>query len=599
MRRVVIDIETDGLQATIIWCVVCLDVDTKEEFVFLQGDSNKFRKFCEEVSLFIGHNVISFDAYYLNLLWGTSISVDKIFDTLVLSRLFCKYWEGFVDQIKIISARSGHSLRDWGVKFNYPKIDFNDYSRYSDEMLEYCKQDVRLTLKVYRQLVIEGERFSKQSVQIEQHYQWILGRQERNGFKLDVTKAKNLLAICTGKRDALEASIRQDFPPLPRLVKTYQPRLNKDGVTFNKSSMGPLRDELGFGYSGGAYSLVEYVEFNLRSPLQKIARLEPYWKPYVKTPKGNWKVCKENLATISDSAPQSIKNLALHAIYAHRCDMVGGKNGWLAHLADDDRVHGRQTHLAGWSGRGSHSNPNMANVPGLTDKKTGEPQVMGKESRECWIAEKGKVLVGCDATAIQLRVLAHYINNPEYTKRLLSGNMHDFNAKVLQTPRSNAKTFIYAWLLGQGVAATAELLGCSMGAAVKKREQFVKLTPGLQEFLDEKQAAANRGYFRGLDGRIVYVPNNHLALTAYLQNGEGVVLRTANIFWDKWARKKGIDFKQVAMIHDEHQCECEPDRAGELGRLMAHSYVKAGEFLSMNIPLAGEAKVGKDWSQTH
>jgi len=596
--QVVCDIETDSLNATKIWCVVCKDVDTEDEYVFLQDDAEKFKQFSTGVSHWIGHNFLGFDAYYLNLLWGVPIAVDAITDTAVLSRLYNKTWEGYnkKGQQCVRQTRDAHSLESWGLKLGSPKIDFDDYSKYTEAMLDYCKQDVRLNLKVYRVLLGEGKRFSKMSVQLEHTMQWILARQQRSGFKLDVPKARELLSHCAWEANRIEQEILVDFPPIAVLINTYTPRYNKDGITLNRPSLGPMRDELDTYYSGGAYSLIKWEPFNLRSSTQKLARLQPYWKPTVRTKtKKSFSVCTENLATIRSDAPQSIKNLALYATYVSRVDTI---QSWFDNLDSDNRVRGSVLHIGSWSGRMAHFGPNMANVPGILDKKTNKPLLVGKECRECWVVDDGCVLLGTDASGIQLRVLAHYLNNPKYTAAVLD-DLHTFNAGILSCTRPLAKTFVYAWLLGQGVVATSELFGCSVGEAHYKREAFVRLTPGLKEFMVEKHAAANMGYFRGLDGRIVYVPNDHLALTAYLQNGEGVIMRMTNVLWDRWARQRGIKFKQCAMVHDEWQVQVEKDRAVELGELQRKAFRQAGKLLKLNVPIDGEYVIGQNWAQTH
>lgn len=592
MRTVVCDIETDSLDPTVIWCAVCIDYDTGEEFVFT--DAYSFSIFANTVDRWVGHNFVAFDAPALNKIWDAGIKVDQIRDTLILSRL---YNEAYEHLGKAKMKRTKHSLESWGERLGFPKLEFNDYSKYTPEMLEYCKVDTRLTKLVYDQLRKEGQGFSKFSVNLEHHICDILERQKRNGFRLDLQKAKTLLNQVEKEKQEIEESVHEDFPPKPKLIREYYPKLNKDGKTHSANTLGPLKDLYGFNYGGDPYSSIEWKPFNLRSSKDKLERLEPWWKPTIRTKTGkNWQVCEENLATISDDAPQSIKNLALYALLASRGDAI---KSWIdnARRNGDSRVHGTVIHLAGWSGRMAHRDPNTGNIPGVHDKQ-GNVALYGAECRELWTVDKGNVLVGCDASAIQLRVLAHYINNPEYTKAVLGG-VHDFNAKLLGVQKPVAKTFIYAWLLGASSPKIASILGCSVAQARAKTDQFINLTPGLKEFLLVKKSSADRGWFRGLDGRKVYVPNDHLSLTGYLQNGEGVVMRLANVYWQKWADERGINYKQCAIVHDEFQVECEEDRAEELATLMERSFEIAGRKLKMNVPLAGEAKIGLTWKDTH
>lgn len=609
MRKVIYDIETNGLNPDRIWCVVVKDIDTNEVFTFLEDQRDDFHKFTEEVEQFIGHNIVDFDNHWVKELWDINIPLSKSLDTLLLSRLFNKCWEirvklpdgRMVSKVKQTRMKNQHGLASWGVTLKYPKGDFTDFSRYTPEMLEYCIQDVNLNHEVYLKLLEEGRGFSNDSIRLEHKLQDILSRQQRNGFKIDVSAAKELLEQCTTKCRELEEEMQRDFPPLPKLKKEYTPRLNKDGESYNMASMGPMKTQYGFSYHGEPYSSIEWLEFNLGSPSQVVKRLEGHWKPVEFTEKGQPRMSDKNLETILPSAPPSIKKIKLYRMYASRCNelkqWIGG-----AERHEDGRLRGRVTHIGSWSGRASHNDPNTANISRISyrDKAVllGEEGSFGWECRSLWTVEEGQVLVGCDASGIQLRILAHYLNHPEYTQAVLT-DIHQFNADILGCDRDTAKTFIYSWLLGAGVAKTAQILNCSIGEAVILRQRFVDMTPGLGEFLKMKSLYAQKGWFRGLDGRKVYLPSDHLALTAFLQNGEHVIMALANIYWDMWATKRGILYKQCGYVHDEWLTECEPGRAEELLNLQKHSFPIAGKYLKLNCPISGEGEVGKTWADVH
>jgi len=689
MRKVIYDIEANSLTPTRIWCVVAKDIKTDEVFTFLEDDKDKFLQFCKGVETFIGHNIIQYDNYWINKLWGTSITVDQTLDTLVLSRLLntCREIRG---KIVLGRAKNKHSLQAWGdgqcadwyetevdivdetlspgftkledaialaMKINadpsaeaslpvnewadleenyyledherspeswvvpikttrrevqkvnrYAKIDFHEFDKYTPEMLTYCRQDVELNHRVYLALKAESRGFSPESIKLEHALQDILCVQMRNGFLIDVPAAKKLLSKCTTKCKELEDQMQLDFPPLPKFKKTYTPRLNKDGITHNTGSMGPMKEHYGFQYGGDPYSSIEWVTFNLSSPIQVVERLKGHWDPIEKTDKGASRLSDKNIATIRGTAPASIKKIKQYRMYSSRCNEL---KQWIegAEQHEDNRLRGRIVHLGSWSGRASHSKPNTANISSVSMRKLndgsgkkapvlGEAGNFGWECRSLWTVDRGNVLVGCDASGIQLRILAHYLNNPTYTKAVLD-DIHDFNAKTLGVSRDDAKTFIYSWLLGAGVVKTSEILNCSVGEAVKKREKFVNLTPGLGDFLKLKTLYADRGWYSGLDGRKVYLPSDHLALTAFLQNGEHVIMALSNIYWTKWAKQREIPFKQCGYIHDEWQTETPTKYAEELGYLQEQSFVKAGKYLNLNCPLAGEAKVGRNWAETH
>lgn len=614
MRRVIYDIEANGFNPDRIWCVVAKDVDTDEVFTFFEDDRDSFKEFTNEVSQFIGHNIIQYDNYWLKQLWNIEIPLRKSLDTLLLSRLFNPCWEvrmitpsgKSVTKVKQRRGKNEHSLESWGKKLKFPKGDFNDFSQFSQEMLDYCIQDVHLNHRVYLELREESQGFSKESIRLEHSLQDIISRQERNGFLIDIPAAKSLLRHCEARCRELEHAMQKDFPPLPVYVKTYTPRLNKDG-THNMSSMGPMKEQYGFQYGGEPYSLIKWEPFNLGSPSQVVRRLKGHWDPVDFTSKDQPRMSDRNIRTIRKSAPESIKNIKLYRMYSSRCNEI---RQWItgSEESPDGRLHGRVTHLGSWTGRASHTNPNTANITRVShDRETkeiiyGEEGSYGWECRSLWTVPNDRVLLGCDASGIQLRILAHYINNEKFTESIISeqpNDIHTVNSRILGCDRDTAKTFIYSWLLGAGVVKTSEILGCTTREAVRVRERFVKLTPGLEELLRVKSLYAERGWYYGLDKRKVYLPSDHLALTAFLQNGEHVIMSLANVYWDRWATERGIDYKQVGWIHDEWQTECDPKRAEELGYLQMESFRVAGEYLKLNCPLTGSFNIGKTWAETH
>ena len=138
--RAIVDIETDAIDATVIHCIVARDYDNGTEWSWVGEECHEFVSWAKNVEQFIMHNGISFDAPVLNRLIGSTIQLRQIRDTLIESQLFNPVREG------------GHSLKAWGERLSDTKIEFKEFDCYTPEMLEYCKQDVRLTHKVAQQL---------------------------------------------------------------------------------------------------------------------------------------------------------------------------------------------------------------------------------------------------------------------------------------------------------------------------------------------------------------------------------------------------------------------------------------------------------------
>ena len=554
--ELVFDIETDGLDASRIWLMVGKEVG-KPGF-YIVRDKETFLRLAPKVTQWIGHNSIDYDSYIIEKLWGVKIPVSKQTDTLVLSRL-CD------------PVMDGHSLDAWGKRLGDHKIEFNDWTQYTEEMKEYCKQDVALTEKVYLHLKREMKGFSDQSIRLEHSMQYIVSEQKRNGFLLNDKVAMRIYTEAKAEADRIEEAILKFFPPI--VTERYSEKTGKR-----------LKDHV--------------EEFNLGSPMQVVKRLNSVgWKPYVKTKSGNsWKICQENLDTIPDTAPPPVRDLKKWKILETRWKTA---KDWLERMDSEGRVHGQVILPGAITHRAAHQGPNMANIPSITDER-GLSGLFAYECREAWTVPRGYRLCGTDASGIQLRVLAHYMNDTEYTKTLLEGDIHTFNKNALGEyckDRPTAKTFIYAWLLGAGVAKVAQILGCTYQQAEWSMNNFLQSIPALKELKRKAAMAAQRGYLVGLDGRRLGIESEHKSLSVYLQGGETVIMRLANVMW--YNKAKSLDFRQVAWVHDEWQTEVLEQHADILGQLQVQSIRDAGEYFNLNCPLDGEYKIGGNWAETH
>jgi DNA polymerase I-like protein with 3'-5' exonuclease and polymerase domains len=269
-------------------------------------------------------------------------------------------------------------------------------------------------------------------------------------------------------------------------------------------------------------------------------------------------------------------------------------DSWLEAVGKDGRVHGRVITNGAVTGRMTHMSPNMAQVP-----NSGSPY--GHDCRDLWIVEKGYKLVGIDAAGLELRMLAHYMNDDVYTHEVVSGDIHTANqtAAGLQT-RNQAKTFIYAFLYGAGSAKIGSIVGGSAKEGQKLIDSFLRNTPKLKA-LREKVARvyAKEGWLPGLDGRKLLVRAEHSALNTLLQGAGAIVMKQAVVLLHKRLRQSKIDFKIVANVHDEWQIEVEASRAEEAGKMGTEAIKEAGIVLNMRCPLDGEYKVGNSWKETH
>lgn len=610
--------------------IVCKTLETGEVHVFKEPDKDpeEFLACIGSANRIVMHNGIGFDSPALyRLIPNYSVPVGRIFDTLVVSRLL-NY-----------SLSGGHSLEAWGHRLDCRKGSVASFDRLTDELVAYCCQDVELTAKLYHYLLSEIDLEQWQAaIDLEHKTAQYCQEMQQTGFSFNYDEARAVFQEITKKLAKLDKDITDAFPPKAVLLREITPSATKHGTLHKKDFKWLERQSPGGDldlspYSvGSSFSLIKFEDFNPGSTTQIIERLNKAgWQPTEKT-KGHiafekeyqrlpswrkkeqetklaewrecgWTVSEENLATLPETAPQAAQLLKERLILDRRRSTL--EEWFAAYNPLTKRVHGTINHIGAWTHRCSHNSPNMANIVS-TDKP------LGKEMRSWWQAPEGRTLIGVDADGIQLRVLAHYMDDPAFTEALINGrkedgtDAHTLNQRALGDvcrTRDLAKTFIYSWLLGAGVGKTASILGCPTSQAKLARDRFLSAWPRLGILRNEViPSDARRGFFVGFDGRLVPCNSEHLMLSGYLQNGEAVIMKKAMSIWIPALQKEAIDFKLVDFVHDEWVIEV-PDDDPDLHLLVmatvADSIRVAGEELELKCPMKGNGQVGKNWAAVH
>ena len=591
MNTAFFDIETDGLNATKVHCI-CAMLDNGESTVynFIGGEANGlFRKWLasEGVDTLVGHNIINFDVPVLRRITGMDWDFN-LRDTLVLSRLHNPSLDG------------GHSLRSWGERLGNYKDDYQGgWEEYSHEMLQYCQQDVRVTKALYHHLVT-GDKDSP-AIEIEHKTADIIREQTDNGMILNEEGAYEILAEMKEKVLDIEDEVHERFKPLPVWVDLPHPGSkthNKDG-SISKRYQAQL--DKGAHYDNDKWGYYDYPEFNLGSRQQIAKYLQHFgWKPKAFTEKGNPIVDEKVLKSVKIPEAQLIVD---YLTLTKRIAMV---KSWVDAIDErTGRVHGKVNPCGAVTGRMTHSKPNCAQVPATKHDKDGKilwgfEGGYGADCRNLWTVPDGYSLVGCDASGLELRMLAHYMNDEAYTNEILNGDIHSANQKSagLQT-RDQAKTFIYAFLYGAGDSKIGEVAGGGSKRGRILKKNFLDNTPALKHLRSKVADSSKKGWVTGLDGRKLHIRSEHSALNTLLQSAGAVVMKKALVLLDEYAKQYKIDYKFVLNVHDEFQCEVRDDQADFFGGLAVGAIIKAGKSFNLNCPLDGEYKVGKTWQQTH
>jgi len=576
--KVYFDIETDGLDATKVHCICAMTDEDNTVTNFIGEDSYEtFREWLvlQNIRTLVAHNGIGFDLPTLRRLSGSSWDYN-IRDTLILSRLANPSLEG------------GHSLKAWGERINNLKGDYDGgWEEFNWEMLEYCQQDVRLLKDLYRRLEIQLEDFDEESIDLEHKVAEIIHRQEQTGVLFDERKGYELLAELKEKVHEIVLEVRKVFTPLPvwKELTILKNPYKKDGTP---SLAYQKQLDRGAHHRNDEWGYIDYPEFNLGSRQQVSRYLQHFgWQPREWTDKGNVIVNEKVLEDVDIPEAQLILK---YFTLSKRLAMV---KAWLEAVGDDGRIHGRVNSCGAITGRMTHSKPNLAQVPAVYSP-------YGEECRELWTVPEGKCLVGIDASGLELRMLAHYMNDKEYTEEILNGDIHTANqmAAGLQS-RDQAKTFIYAFLYGGGDGKIGEIVGGKAKDGKRLKAKFLDNTPSLRALRREVDRGSTKGWLRGLDGRRLHIRSSHSALNVLLQSAGAIIMKRALVLLDEYGKDWGIDFKFVLNVHDEFQVEVKEKQAKQLGGLAVSCIQRAGLDFKLNCPLDGEYKVGKTWAQTH
>ena len=577
--ELVFDIETDGLNPTVIWCLVAID-ETGDVYRYYEDTLDEGIKLLQEADKIIGHNIIGYDIPVIKKLKGIDLyKPDKVIDTLVLSRLFNPTREG------------GHSIAKWGYKLGLPKKDSPEWTCFTKEMLDYCEQDVVINNKLFNYLKKESIGFSKDSIDLEHKVTYLLEEQKRNGFLFDDEKAMMLTSELSSKLKETEDKVHETFKPIWIDDKIITPKLKKDGQL---SKQGLTEQEYNDIIEGTLeqkpFMRKTLQEFNLGSRKQIGQRLQELgWKPNKFTPTGQAIVDETTLKKITHIKEAQL--IADFLLYQKRLAQV---HSWIDAVdKQDNRVHGSVICTGAITGRMAHRSPNMAQVPAVYSP-------YGKECRSCWSVPEGYKLVGIDASGLELRMLAHYMADKEYINEIINGDIHTANQRFAGLKsRDEAKTFIYALVYGAGDEKIGRIIKGSRDAGKQLRERFLASLPTLRTLKQRVDRASEKKYLKGLDGRKILIRHRHAALNSLLQGGGAIVMKKALTLLNLDLKLNTIDAKIVANIHDEWQIEVKESQADYVGRAGVQAIKDASEYYKMRCPLDGEYKIGDSWYETH
>ena len=596
--RLVVDIETNGFldKLDTIHCIVACDIDTKTIYRFDPAQIDEGVALLQQADELIAHNGITFDVPAIQKLYP-EFAPKKVTDTLVCSRLL---WSNLLAldwafvPLSLPTKRYGsHALEAWGHRLGEAKGDYGKqeaaWDVYSEAMMEYCVQDVRVTVLLHKK--ITDARYSPKALAIEHSVAQLMWKQEQNGFVFDEKKAQALYVDLATQRSEIFQELYTLFPSW----------VVREGVQTPKRTVIYKDSQKADRHAGAEFTKIKIVEFNPASRDHITSRLmSKYdWKPTAFTDNGKPKIDETVLAKLKYPEAQRI---ARYFMLQKRLGMLSdGNNAWLK-LVNNGKLHGRVNSNGAVTGRATHQNPNLGQVPSLGS-------AYGKECRDLFTVPKGWKLMGADASGLELRCLAHYMHRFDggsYVDVVLNGDIHTVNQLAAGLPdRSSAKRFIYSYLYGGGDQLVGEIVGGGATEGKKIKKEFLDKTPALKSLREAVVTAASAGYIVALDGRRIAIRSPHAALNSLLQSAGALICKQWLVEFQTAMYMKGYthgwkgDYCLCAWVHDEIQVAVREDLAEKVGLIAVQTIRKVTEVFNLKCPLDGEFNIGNSWAETH
>ena len=596
----IFDLESDGLydDATQVYCIVCHDIVLNKTYKYGPQNINKALEHLLSADVLIGHNIMFYDIPLLTKLHNILFNC-KVIDTLVCTRLI---WpketllELDYSAMRHVPPRlkGSASLKAWGYRLSDQKIDFKDFSHYTEEMLEYCVQDVNVTNKLLLHII--KQNYPQPSLSIEHEFAYYINKQIRAGVPFDIDAALDLVDVLRTKQKRLEGELKEIFPPI-KYSEWFTPKVNN-------TKRGYIKDV--------PFEKIRYEEFNPGSRQQIVERLQRKygWTPKRTTDKGNPVLDDDVLEQLP--FPEA-KQLAEYMLVKKRLgQLADGKGAWLKMVNNDTgRMHGNVITNGCITARCAHKSPNLGQVVAAYSP-------YGKECRSLFHAPYDWDQLGIDAKGLEIRTLAGYLalwDDGEYASLVVNPevDIHTYNQEKFDVPtRDIAKRLLYAMLYGCGAAKAGTIIDPKEKNEEKLRvlgrnaiDGFLEGVPALRKLKDQvEETISTRGYLIGLDKRSLYCRSAFKGLNVLLQSAGAIIMKQVVINVNRNIKKNlgleyGQDWFQMLMIHDEIQIACNPKHTAAINEEALNAFPEAQQFFGFKCKIEGDSKVGSNWADTH
>ncbi|MBL4940499.1 MAG: hypothetical protein JKY81_02405 [Colwellia sp.] len=605
---------------------ISLETGKKRTFSILDGIDYiaQMLSFMDSCDTLIFHNGFGYDYSVLRKLHNYEYHGKKE-DTLVLSRLLQPKRKA---PFHCPNKKAPHSIEAWGYRVGRGKPSFDEWDRFTPEMLHRCVEDVEIGKLTYLALQLEmGDYEWAPAVRLTNKLFDILGQQEQYGWLVDRGQIDRSIKILTHWMDRIDKTIEPYLPIIlvvdEKKVKGALSYVKKPFLNSGKYNQHVCTWLEGVGWPcegkpiGGPHSRISYRKVSLdkakevKEWLLDLGWIPDKWNYNDEGERTSPKLDKEDsFAGISSGLGRLV---AKRVQCKQRRSII---EGWIGIIRSDGRIPSVVANLAE-TGRATHRN--IVNVPNADS-------FFGKWMRKIFICKPGYKLVGTDSAGCQLRMLAARMGDAEYMETIVNGDksngtdMHTVNQRAAGlSTRAQAKTFIYGFLFGAGDAKIGSIVGGGAAEGKRLKEQFLNGLPSLKALIDKltkewRKNAKKRpnkwggteyynGHVIGLDGRPIFIDSEHKILVYVLQSDEAIMMSGAyNILYNRCKKRGwvwGVDWAYVCWYHDEYTAEVREDIAEEFLVMAEQAIVDAGKCFNIACPHEGEGQIGINWYDIH
>lgn len=701
---VVFDVESDNLldKITRVWVIAAISLCGKKTWIFTDQATGPYHcngnledgvRFLASRKLAVCHNVGGYDYHVFEKFWPSiwnrkTVPLTRVWDTYVQSR--CQHF----DRRRNKGAKSAHGLENYGLKFGHPKPPIEDWSYWDADKLNRVLVDIEINRQAYLYLNEEAKRvgidFTTQIRRTTAAQYWYTKQEEYGTYG-----NKELMQKYVDELDEEIQKLAEEIEPnLPKQVKVkahkctwadirdkwdrfyrrvpptqygpdekpiksaYMPTLKvvlKNGMYDKHTAKWfdiPQERDADDPLIAGPYTKVWFEGSRLsQHAIVKEYLLSQGWKPtqwnYEKNPDGSFardergrqikkspKLTEDSFDSITGGIGARI---ALYNTLVHRRrTFKNEKNdtkGWINQLREDGRIASGA--IAWNTGTGRAAQFGIVNVPSAA-------AAFGEPMRRVWEAPEGQILISVDMDSAQMRLLANFMGDDDYTRAVIEGEEFDADGKYIGTDahtlnaiafgtldedlvervrktqdkglikqcssiRKTGKNGFYALLFGAGDDKLANTLkvpgGAKRGAAIKESFRTKLRKAGeLQDRL-KKQWLMNKhqngGYIEVAGGTWVWCQSEHKLLNYLLMGSEGVLQNQAICWANNQMEKRRLNGHQLLSIHDELTFEF-PLAEEEPGKqLLTEMYGTCSEKLGLDVLVTGTAQSGKNWLEIH